>query len=276
MAGDVEPDGGELLTAREREVLDLLRVGLTNEEIAGRLGISLDGAKYHVSQIIGKLGVRDRYEAARWPERPPWWSAVGAPVALLWRRAGALLPVKLSSLAAGASVFTLVALLSGLGLIAFLLLRGEDEATRRATPPVIRALAPGEEAPDCVFRPDGSITITDGHDLCFDPREVAVDETVRVTATGWEDEFPVRFYLLTKEQFDMPGYERSTADRVKLGELDTDGGEVSFAFTLAPSFETMEGNTLEVSPGDRLYLEARQRTGDRTGTGSGTGPLVVR
>ena len=34
------------LTPREHEVLDLLRLGLTNEEIAGRLGMTLDGAKH--------------------------------------------------------------------------------------------------------------------------------------------------------------------------------------------------------------------------------------
>jgi Tol biopolymer transport system component/DNA-binding CsgD family transcriptional regulator len=67
----------ERLTPRQREVLELLRRGDTNEEIARSLGISLDGAKWHVSEIIGRLGVADRYEAARWRpegERRPWWS----------------------------------------------------------------------------------------------------------------------------------------------------------------------------------------------------------
>jgi Tol biopolymer transport system component/DNA-binding CsgD family transcriptional regulator len=66
----------ERLTRRQQEVLELLRRGFTNEEIAQRLGISLDGAKWHVSEIIGSLGVADRYEAARWRpegERRPWW-----------------------------------------------------------------------------------------------------------------------------------------------------------------------------------------------------------
>ena len=52
------------LTPREQEVYDLLRQGLTNREIAERLGISLDGAKYHVSQILMKLDVSTREEAA--------------------------------------------------------------------------------------------------------------------------------------------------------------------------------------------------------------------
>src|SRR5574341_2340299 len=57
-------DHPDELTPREREVLDLVRLGLTNEEIAERLGISLDGAKYHVSQILSRLGVTTREEAA--------------------------------------------------------------------------------------------------------------------------------------------------------------------------------------------------------------------
>ena len=67
----------DILTPREREVLDLIRRGLTNEEIAHRLDISLDGAKYHVSQILSKLGVATREEAAALPlgERRRWWAA---------------------------------------------------------------------------------------------------------------------------------------------------------------------------------------------------------
>lgn len=41
-----------------------MRSGLTNEQIAQRLGISRDGAKYHVSEILSKLGVSNRRVAA--------------------------------------------------------------------------------------------------------------------------------------------------------------------------------------------------------------------
>lgn len=51
------------LTKREVEVLDLVSKGLTSKEVAGVLGISEDGAKHHLRNIYGKLGVTTRAEA---------------------------------------------------------------------------------------------------------------------------------------------------------------------------------------------------------------------
>ncbi len=53
------------LTTRELEVLGLLGEGLTNAEIANRLVISEKTVGHHVSAILGKLGVRSRYDAAK-------------------------------------------------------------------------------------------------------------------------------------------------------------------------------------------------------------------
>ncbi|HXU23314.1 MAG TPA: helix-turn-helix transcriptional regulator, partial [Tepidiformaceae bacterium] len=53
-------------TPRQREVLALLAHGHTNVQIAEQLGITMDGAKWHVSEIITKLGVDTREEAAEY------------------------------------------------------------------------------------------------------------------------------------------------------------------------------------------------------------------
>jgi len=51
------------LTDREREVLWLLAQGLSNQEVAQRMGISLKTARNHVSNILARLQVADRTEA---------------------------------------------------------------------------------------------------------------------------------------------------------------------------------------------------------------------
>ena len=51
------------LTAREREVVALLAEGLSNKEIALRLGIAPDTAKFHVARVIDKLDATGRTDA---------------------------------------------------------------------------------------------------------------------------------------------------------------------------------------------------------------------
>jgi DNA-binding NarL/FixJ family response regulator len=52
------------LTAREREVLDLLAEGASNRQIARSLGVSLKTVQNHVSRILDKLHAADRTQAA--------------------------------------------------------------------------------------------------------------------------------------------------------------------------------------------------------------------
>jgi len=59
-----EPDLLELLTPREIEVLRLIALGQTNQQIAGNLLISYSSVKKHVRRIISKLEVSDRVQAA--------------------------------------------------------------------------------------------------------------------------------------------------------------------------------------------------------------------
>jgi DNA-binding NarL/FixJ family response regulator len=65
------PSVGAGLTAREREVLELVRDGLANKQIARRLGISERTVKAHLTSVFSAIGVSDRTAAALWAERHP-------------------------------------------------------------------------------------------------------------------------------------------------------------------------------------------------------------
>jgi len=64
------PTRGEVeLTARETEVLGLVRAGLSNKQIARRLGITERTVKAHLTSCFQRIGVLDRTQAAVWAER---------------------------------------------------------------------------------------------------------------------------------------------------------------------------------------------------------------
>ena len=70
--GRGRPPHPDILTPAEWRVLEEVRAGGTNAEIAIKLGISPYTVKYHVSNILGKLELRNRRQIATWqPERQP-------------------------------------------------------------------------------------------------------------------------------------------------------------------------------------------------------------
>ncbi len=62
--GAADPGGPDRLTGRERDVLELVTLGLRNKEIAARLGISENTAKFHLRNILDKLHAGSRAELA--------------------------------------------------------------------------------------------------------------------------------------------------------------------------------------------------------------------
>jgi DNA-binding CsgD family transcriptional regulator len=59
-------------TERQCEVMDLLARGKSNQDVADALGISLDGAKWHMRESLAKLGVDSRDDAAEWRRYNGW------------------------------------------------------------------------------------------------------------------------------------------------------------------------------------------------------------
>ncbi len=99
--------GGWEPTQRQREVLDALVDGQTNAEIAVRLGITVDGAKWHVGELLAQTGLADRQALASWwvEERARWLQPAFLPWLTGLRRLG---------LAVSLALLTTVALLGWL------------------------------------------------------------------------------------------------------------------------------------------------------------------
>ena len=58
--------GAAMLTAQESRVLDQIRLGRSNREIAGELGIAESTVKIHVKRVLKKINVSSRTQAAIW------------------------------------------------------------------------------------------------------------------------------------------------------------------------------------------------------------------
>lgn len=63
LGSEVLPAPFDELTPREREVLELIARGHSNDEIAGRLSVSPHTVRNHINRVFAKLGVRDRAQA---------------------------------------------------------------------------------------------------------------------------------------------------------------------------------------------------------------------
>jgi DNA-binding CsgD family transcriptional regulator len=57
------------MTPRERQVAQLVSLGLTNVELARRLGIAPGTVRIHIERILAKLGLSSRVQIATWVVR---------------------------------------------------------------------------------------------------------------------------------------------------------------------------------------------------------------
>lgn len=107
-------------TRRQREVLDLISQGRTNAQIAEVLGLSLQGAKWHVTEILTKLNAESREEAAEYWRR---YHGMAPRFARVFRGGLALgLPARIAL--AGGTLATITAI----GIAAFLAVRASHES----------------------------------------------------------------------------------------------------------------------------------------------------
>lgn len=66
MARRGRPPFDDVLTPAEWRVVESVRHGLSNPQIARRLGVGVDAVKYHVANALGKLGLADRRALRHW------------------------------------------------------------------------------------------------------------------------------------------------------------------------------------------------------------------
>ena len=171
--GRGRPPHPEILTPAEQRVLNELRRGGTNAEIAARLDVTLDAVKYHISNMLGKLEFDNREQLAAWrPERrrvlglialPATLESLGRP--LLWT--GAVL--------AGAAVVAVVVVV----LLVLSTLDGSEQQSPIPPPDLAAQVSAGSAGGACAVRDSGRL-------ICWPGYWIAVpqDGTYRSVSVG--------------------------------------------------------------------------------------------
>ena len=112
---------------------------------------------------------------------------------------------------------------------------------------------------------DGSLTL--------EPRTAAIGELISIGATGWADDAPISFYLLTEEQADA-GIVGTLFDesRILIAEIMPQAeGIVRLEHHIQEEYTGEDGTLLTVAPPQKFYLFALQR-----GQGRTIGPLTIK
>ncbi len=112
---------------------------------------------------------------------------------------------------------------------------------------------------------DGSLTL--------EPRTAAIGELISIVATGWADDAPISFYLLTDEQYNA-GISGKLFDesRILIAEsIPQAGGVVRLDLHIQGEYTGEDGTLLRVAPPQKFHLLALQ-----SGQGRTIGPLTIK
>ncbi len=144
------PRHPDVLTPAEWRVLDALRDGGTNAEIAARLGLSAETVKTHISNMLTKLELRDRRALVAWrPEgRRGRLGALFALPAALWSLGRPLVWVGAGAAALGGVVVVVVALVALEAVV-----EGDSDPSAAVAPPTDPTPAAPAPAPDACATP---------------------------------------------------------------------------------------------------------------------------
>ncbi|TAK67413.1 MAG: LuxR family transcriptional regulator [Dehalococcoidia bacterium] len=259
------PKHPDILTPREWEVLALLRENRTNEEIAEALGITYATARFHVAEILGKLGVASRYEAAAWqaerPERRLW---VFAPIV-------ALRGVKWNTLAASLGA---LAIISALSLVAALVWG----ASRTHIAPA----AFGDPATICTPGPTHTTTPKDYRPTppTWSPEGPGPVITAAIqTRVPWTDAFFAagcdmhKLPAVSGGIYDLYNHPQTLGDAITKGDWVVMGHVTSAVFKSEPDLSTIASSIVTVAVDEALkgsittQVTLKQRGGPTTGYG---------
>lgn len=179
------------ITPRQRQVLDLLVKGYSNAQIAEALGVSLDGAKWHVREILSALGVDGREEAAEF-----WREQQGLPRRLR-RLANAIFPAswaRVAPVGAGAVGAVAVAVVVGI-----LVSNGSSDSggkdsasTETATPEPSPTVTPVAILPSPPASTPEPVVLS--RTLRVDPPSGDCDQVFRLIADKFEPTSTVEFH----------------------------------------------------------------------------------
>jgi len=259
------PAHPDVLTPAEWRVLEQLRAGHTNQEIAQRLGVSQNTVKTHVSSMLAKLGMEHRHQLAVWRGEPMapvpnrWRSPLVAPFGWLASKGAGIAVAMMGVAAAGAFI---IAMESGI-------LSGGNDSIPPAASPVPPEITSTPESPGIVTLaeldvPAGRIVYQCGDGWCL--TEADASSVVPL------DTLPAASFLVPSPDGAFVAYFEHEGDQRWLGIARIDGTDVRRLAETRPLHDPVP--PVWSPDGSTIYVEQGTPPGT-IGIGGDTGILAV-